>query len=108
MTTTQGRGAHTGGPWRWRLDGTNHDILTCSKPAEAASSYVAHAYGETFERREANARLIATAPELLEALKLAKSLIELGSIVPGLSCETRLRDFEDIATAAIAKAESHT
>lgn len=58
-------------------------------------------YSEAFrdrENQEANARLIATAPDLLEACRLAKKHLEPDLIEPGRSVFWAL-------VAAIAKAE---
>lgn len=60
---------HTKGPWTWRegfygLDGEESDILTHAPYEGMYLSYHRNDY-----EREANARLIAAAPELLEALE---------------------------------------
>ena len=52
-------GEHTPGPWTWDCDHVE---------TEASGHIVAHVYGQ-YPTYEANARLIAAAPEMLEALK---------------------------------------
>lgn len=81
---------HTPGPWHVydsRFREVNGAIM------DAAGNKVASAHGPTTEELEANARLIAAAPELLEALRRATALLAGGPT----------RDF---CRAAIAKAEA--
>jgi len=60
---------HTPGPWKFALfDADPNQAFVQWKSGYAA------VHGAR-EGREANARLIATAPEMLEALKLASSII---------------------------------
>lgn len=90
---------HTPGPWDAGLermgDPDKRKIWATSlQVASAASMWISQ------EVQEANARLIAAAPEMLEALKEAKEFIE----------NLQLPDSEwsrtlDLCVAAIAKAE---
>lgn len=90
---------HTPGPWHAadiRLRGHNPKMDGCDIGA-ANGANVALAFHQPHDREIqetiANARLIAAAPELLEALK---SALAVGQIVGGS---------KDVARAAIAKAE---
>lgn len=90
MTST-----HTTGPWHWNCDGLYHQgqlykeyILTASYEYDEGVSVEC--------KNEANARLIATAPDLLEAL------IDINNICSG-ACSGR--SIEEIARTAIAKAK---
>ena len=85
--------AHTPGPWAARrmhtggfdiMDPRNRDVVTV------------YGGGVETESREANARLIAAAPDLLEALKSLVANLAEGDFIS----ETRI----DAARAAIAKA----
>lgn len=73
---------HTPGPWRYDFDGDDFPIV--GRPTWECTRYgvkgewsiaLVHCLGEESQEdgneAEANARLIAAAPELLEALKLA-------------------------------------
>lgn len=100
---------HTAGPWRVDTGPKSRGrvISVCKgfpqKPVAQATGQ------ETVDEREANARLIAAAPDLLEALKLCiKELraVRHGS-VGGVPNDIALLIPEriDVAEAAIAKAE---
>jgi len=99
--------AHTPGPWtigkKPRLqpyiegaDGT--PVCSCGGNAPGSGAYTT----ETFRRRDANARLIAAAPELLEAMKL------LIADVADYPAWQRPCHALDVARAAIAKAEGRS
>jgi hypothetical protein len=90
---TQEKAKHTPGPWKWN---EKQDSIFSDNP-EWKYSYIAKiATGEDIRQEHANARLIAAAPELLEACKLAAASLD----AVGVNNAT-LR----IARAAIAKAE---
>jgi len=87
---------HTPGPWRWSTYHGGVTTATVSRDGcvSAIADIPAHHGGVS---REANARLIAAAPDLLNALHL-------------LAAHTHPRTLDDhaainIARAAIAKAE---
>jgi hypothetical protein len=81
----------TPGPWEMPgLDGDEYVI--CTDKAKGKRRTVAHAYSD------ANARLIAAAPDMLSALEMIASLA--GGQLPDYA-----RSIHDIARAAIAKAE---
>lgn len=99
--------AHTPGPWKVTHDdyAGHYDVSTfdpqMGSEAIAQVFYVANAPGG---RGEADARLIAAAPELLEALEKMLSLL---NAVCALSDDNYARDdWQDVlnANAAIAKA----
>jgi hypothetical protein len=70
MTTTQ----HTAGPW---TQGDDNPLSIYGKYTNVATVHGTHATGaRTEEEARANARLIAAAPDLLAALKLAKNAID--------------------------------
>ena len=95
---------YTPGPWRYEEFGPNVIIKATKNPMLA----VVHSlYHESREQREANAHLIAAAPELLEALEYyAEKVADLNRY--GVVIETSLRELElDLgskARAAITKA----
>lgn len=66
---------HTSGPWR-NTEEYDRDLAGNSTTTIEADKFVAIVYGESRERCEANARLIAAAPEMLEALKDLVRLIQ--------------------------------
>ena len=90
---------HTPGPWRVGLDKNS--------VRDADEGYIADCQNRFADKTtvEANARLIAAAPELLEALKMARQYAPKynfypdGSVMPGASEQLQQID------AAIAKAE---
>jgi len=99
---------HTPGPWEIKLsrddEGTLCHIGTPDKIARCGQ-HVCQINGWGFDydadkEQQANARLIAAAPDLLKALRLALNHIEHGWIDPK-SCISAANDIR----AAIAKAE---
>lgn len=100
--------AHTPGPWEHRLEDTNIRLIdeendryigVYAEDPGRGGSWVAVIEGDVFDSEEqlANARLIAAAPDLLEALK---ELLETDS-----DCDSNI-DARCAARAAIAKANS--
>jgi hypothetical protein len=80
---------HTPGPWGWHTPATTAARYPCY--VTAGNQYIAAIYhGDDQRETHPNARLIAAAPELLEALQL---ITEVGN-----------RAATEIAHAAIAKA----
>lgn len=75
---------HTPGPWSAAHSEKTFGVVVCSK-----GHYVADAYSRSDDdgnnETEANARLIAAAPELLEALVQAKA--EIIELLAGESCD---------------------
>ena len=82
---------HTPGPWKTTKESTRNQFVTDTKIRSADDSVVCvlHCNGE------ANARLIAAAPEMLEALEY---------IVAWNSGEWSAEKARDMAKSAIAKA----
>ena len=92
--------AHTPGPWAARrmhtggfdiMDPRNRDVVTV------------YGGGVETESREANARLIAAAPDLLEALRQTTAQISVWRSING-DMVGALADLENNARAAIRKA----
>lgn len=84
---------HTPGPWE-----VSKDYPLQVKAVNAPSHNTVALFGDFYERptREANGRLIAAAPELLEALIEAEQMIHAGELNEGTM---------NIIRAAIAKAK---
>ena len=91
-------GVHTAGPWPIEPTGDGKRIIIGKGLVEGPNGYeVAEVYSDDCQREvaEANARLIAAAPELLEALE---------HIINGALSLPRFA--EEQALAALAKARS--
>lgn len=87
---------HTPGPWILDYDnGSTQDILSLKHGGICTVRRAGRHDNATFA---ANARLIAAAPELLEALEHALDVMEIHGV--GIGCKT-----QDAARAAIAKAK---
>lgn len=70
---------HTPGPWKY--DGAGFGNIRPVKETGRNIVYFGRAEGsEEFKERDANARLIAAAPDLLEACKLALERLRPGNI----------------------------
>ena len=96
---------HTKGPWT----ATKHDqhwVRVNVTIKAGGNTWVAFMPDEDKEERMANARLMAAAPELLEACRMAMMLRQLGGIIP----ESRVvvDAVVEAAEAAIAKAKGAT
>lgn len=99
---------HTPGPWTIFADkGAAVCILPAERPGEVCSFE-----GRGGPEREADARLIAAAPELLEACKLYWNAVDLMNDGPDDSdvalASGWFQKAQTIARAAIAKAESRS
>lgn len=108
---------HTPGPWSYhswqRSDGTRFGIETADHrhglgsiaPNENASTLL------TMEQHEANARLIAAAPELLEALRELTRWVDI-AIAPNYTAHRPMPEMGEkameVARALIRKAEGTT
>ena len=89
--------AHTPGPWAYRQDDTGEDefvVVSGGRP------YVATVHGGARDWTEHNARLIAAAPELLEALELADAMLR------GANMNTKRVERKVISAIAKAKGAS--
>lgn len=86
---------HTPGPWRVRGKTFNLQIAIVGPSGELSDS-IAYAWGQNDEA-EANARLIAAAPELLEALESAVGAMQVLGHPPKYGALAK-------AQAALAKA----
>ena len=93
---------HTPGPW-WRDDdgfiasGSDKTYITVASPNCSEDIDI--------DEREANARLIAAAPELLAALEDAEFLLRKAGLIAGPMQDSFKRSATD-ARAAIAKAKA--
>jgi hypothetical protein len=99
--STQTKVGHTPGPWVWEPEtGGAQDVLAPNEPK--GHKLVAVVWGNT--NIPANARLIAAAPDMLEALRSALSLIE--AISDGRIAEVHgdIDDTGSLVCDAIAKA----
>lgn len=115
---------HTPGPWYVDQDerpGMQWNRHIHSQTADYAVCFMAHSDGKDPARDEANANLIAAAPNLLEALR---DLLAVNTEAAGLSmsviasseefahfmreCERKCGAAETKARAAIAKAEGRS
>jgi hypothetical protein len=100
--------SHTPGPWRWDHE-SNVGNLIVDPERNAVATFQARSHlkwAEQQAEREANARLIAAAPELLEALKEIRQdrdVDMVGAFADGWYAA--LEVCQVIADRAIAKAE---
>jgi hypothetical protein len=94
---SDGEGGHTPGPWE--IAGPNgYGDIDGHRVRDPRGYILAVAIGDVPELSpEANARLIASAPDLLEALK---------AVTQSTEWPTMERDTQDAVLAAIAKAEA--
>jgi hypothetical protein len=90
---------HTPGPWVFYDD--SNDGKTNRIEIVAIGKTIAHIYHSVPQEDVPNARLIAAAPDLLEALKNAAEAFEVASEGEGINFHLYAED----ARAAIAKAE---
>jgi hypothetical protein len=107
MNAQHTQGKHTPGPWRAQpLEGPGHwQIINESCLQLAMARHWPNGQGlnipECREETDANARLIAAAPELLAALELALATIE--RLRPSSRGFDSTRGTKDVVCAAIAK-----
>ena len=98
---------HTPGPWE-----AGDGVILCADPDMAIGSVFpcdrdksAHGTGFTYgEVTKANARLIAAAPELLEAAQRSAAALRSGGIAPSATSDNPLEWLLHQTEAAIAKA----
>jgi hypothetical protein len=90
---------HTPGPWEWEKDDLGIWISAVAYPQPIAKM-------GTFEHfpQEANARLIAAAPDMLTALQAASDLFTITDNI----VDPDARDVMRMVRAVIAKAEGRT
>lgn len=94
-------GKHSSGPWEWRAEGeSNHfSVLKAHDGIAGGPAIIARL------RCEANARLIAAAPDLLEALRVVTAALQSCRIGMADSVARKLAgEMVEQARAAIAKA----
>jgi len=97
---------YTPGPWKYSFEGSNPDWAIVTNNSGAIVANVNSETGPNIHTApamrqmpaDANARLIAAAPDLLEACKTALALIDISTDYAGMSTSRELK-------AAIYKAE---
>lgn len=88
---------HTPSPWRLRTDPSHYDSLT--DICDDGGHLIAQTCGD-WSPMEANARLIAAAPDLLEALRAVEPLM-----IPGMNWTDETGELvKSMVRAAITKA----
>ena len=92
--------AHTPGPWEWDGDVWEYDRETEAPWLMSAKTGMPVIQGDIDCMRD-DARLIAAAPDLLEALEAALLLVD-------MSTSYRREDIAQQSRAAIAKAKGET
>ena len=99
---------HTPGPWRVRKDGSGR-LARVSDETHEFDCVVTPSLHRDAELMEANARLIAAAPELLAALRSCEETLREYTSHEGLPRTGAKRaDAIDAARAAIEKAEEES
>ena len=96
---------HTPGPWEWAEKETRFTVLPSRKPSNWQGprnicERISYRGSSHWEEHRANARLIAAAPEMLEALERLESVVRLNVAFEYEACVGAV----DEARAAIAKA----
>ena len=97
MNTTETKAQHTPGPWTHKATAGNHDFSIYPESTGRDVALVR-------DYNESNARLIAAAPELLEALKECITYEGAMAEKSHAYAMRRLASITEIARAAIAKA----
>lgn len=102
--------AHTKGPWRLENDGHVYILIGSSDEHLAEielqflNEFDTDSSGQfSRETGEANARMIAAAPDLLEAIKLSKKMLDI--FLTNASQREAWGSELDLITSAIAKVE---
>lgn len=94
-----GSAAHTPGPWTTQA--TEHGITVYSTAGRDVADVLSDGGSEAI----ADARLIAAAPELLEALRRAEAAIKYAVAAANSEADyVRICEIQDAVSAAIAKA----
>lgn len=98
---------HTHGPWEIQSQGPTEQVYVIDNPR---MNFVCRMEEGTQEQKTANALLIAAAPELLDALKEARSMLETASryfpkSIRNLDRFSLLNVLANTVNPAIAKAE---
>ncbi len=89
---------HTPGPWVYTLDATGICGIHQANNDTGVPVRIAEVVSHSQKQVEADARLIASAPELLETLEAASDWIDAQLFVPRLDIQAKVR-------AALAKAK---
>lgn len=99
--------SHTPGPWIYDDDGMIYAEVESLGKFFSVKVCDPHADKLDIDEREANARLIAAAPELLAALRVAREYMDAHEDASGYESDKRTRDLAAI-DAAISRAEGTT
>lgn len=91
---------HTQGPWNVSKPNCGLGIFDVNGKSVAA---ISSNQSRSWEEKEANARLIASAPELLEALKASRAVLK--SVIGTIDEMRIIKEQIDLIDKAIAKAE---
>jgi hypothetical protein len=94
----------TPGPWRYQCETTRRFNQPDSAVFEVYTADGEYEHPATCEKED-DARLIATAPELLEVLKHVEKIVDALECIPGNHAERGC--LADQVHTAIAKAEGH-
>lgn len=96
---------HTPGPWKDWSDSTRLVVAQRSPDSGAHGVVATMAAGFGVEQKEANARLIAAAPELLDALKSALAFLDFCDFTDPEWGDSEGYEVAEKARAVIAKVE---
>lgn len=100
---TKKRAGITPGPWTLQIGDHTHRYSHVIGPDETTVHYLYNAHSRTYERENANGRLISATPDLLEAAEnaahLLATLLQLGPDISGAMLKTM-----NALDVAIAKA----
>lgn len=94
--------AHTPGPWRWEHVSCYHNLVGADGTTVCDDGSACSEYPPTIDVNGPNARLIAAAPEMLQALK---ALISHPAVLAVLAPRESLGSLLALAEGAIRKAE---
>jgi hypothetical protein len=104
---------HTPGPWKMDAmrDGAGHNMITVDQDIKGPYREICRSYDiepDDLEETKANARLIAAAPEMLDALKAMREALLLWKEFAPLAWDTADVIAIDKANKAINKAEGES
>ena len=95
---------HTPGPWRVAYLDCNRQSVVMGEHIEIATCWH-HSVGSIEKEMHANARLIAAAPDLLEALRVLLSLHEVRAAVTTDAWNAAMEDARAAVTKAVGESQ---